>query len=130
MLVSDILIFGHQYLLEFMVFHSRINPLLTLSPIHKVSKLFVLISFAFLLHCFQAVFCIWWISFSNSDCWYESKFKLKNKCDKLFSCTLLLAAGTPDDKIRLFIINLICGPPLSDVSRLSFCCLYHNSLLF
>ncbi len=27
-----------------------------------------------------------------------------------------LSAGVPEDKLRLFIINLLCGPTMSDVS--------------
>lgn len=32
-----------------------------------------------------------------------------------YSDCCFVSAGTPEDKLRLFIINLICGSPMTDV---------------
>ena len=40
---------------------------------------------------------------------------LRFTLESVLHVNFFVAAGTPEDKLRLFIINLICGSPMSDV---------------
>lgn len=63
------------------------------------------------------------IKFRKLDVYFETEEKLMSKAalDNLMEIISDPEAGTPDDKLRLFLIALICGPTLSDTQIDQYC---------
>lgn len=74
-----------------------------------------------MLVCDDTVYLLW--MFSLCCCYYYTSLYVVSSFGALdvesdefgSNDCFFVAAGTPEDKLRLFIINLICGSPMSDV---------------